>query len=100
MVEAVAEGDQAFAEPMQSHLREYGAVEAMALEHRHVHVAQRPSELSGVVTFVTDDRSAGMLDGAALLFDGGQQAFVGGRGADVEDFEGLCHVSCVSRSEE
>ena len=41
MIEAVAERDQALAAAVQAHVREGGLVEAVALHHRDVHIAQR-----------------------------------------------------------
>src|SRR5690242_15612560 len=53
VIEAVPEGDQTFAAPLQPHLREYARIEAMSLKHGHVNTAQGLREVLAVVAFVT-----------------------------------------------
>ena len=91
VVVAVAEGDQALAAAVQAHMREGGLVEAVALDHRDVDVAQRLGQFRGAVALVPDQRSPGDPDGAALLLERGGVEGLRVRGADVEDFDGLRH---------
>src|SRR5215212_5665825 len=92
MIEAVPERHESLAAAMQAHLRENAVVEAVALQHGDVYIAQCFSELSTVLAFIADYCAPGELNSAGLLFDGRQRRFVYSGGTDVQDFEWLGHV--------